>query len=128
MSDPAVGAILLVCSLVILSSCLILLVKLLGSMLQGTVAKMIKKVINTNFDYPFGWVTGGFSRCQFEFIDVENEVLNGWNVESENKILLKPLFLILFLIFLTFLFLLSTFHNIMKHLNTFLKPFSQLYF
>lgn len=58
MSDPAVGAILLVVSLIVLSSCLIGLVKTLGSILKGTVAKLIKKVINLNFDYPFGWVSG----------------------------------------------------------------------
>lgn len=58
LSDPAVGAILLVVSLLVLTSCLIGLVKTLGSVLKGTVAKMIKKVINLNFDYPFGWVTG----------------------------------------------------------------------
>uniref|UniRef100_F6TB46 Sodium-dependent phosphate transport protein 2B n=1 Tax=Ciona intestinalis TaxID=7719 RepID=F6TB46_CIOIN len=58
MSDGAVGAILLIVSLIILCVCLITMVKLLQSMMKGKVAKIIKKVINTNFPYPFGWLTG----------------------------------------------------------------------
>ncbi|XP_078495841.1 sodium-dependent phosphate transport protein 2B-like [Ciona intestinalis] len=58
MSDGAVGAILLIVSLIILCVCLIAMVKLLQSMMKGKVAKIIKKVINTNFPYPFGWLTG----------------------------------------------------------------------
>jgi len=58
LSDAAVGGILLVISLVVLSGCLIGLVKALGSMLKGTVANLIKKIINLDFPYPFGWVTG----------------------------------------------------------------------
>lgn len=34
------------------------MVKLLSSMLKGSVARGIKKVLNTNFPFPFGWVTG----------------------------------------------------------------------
>jgi len=33
---------------------------LLNSMLHGSVAVIIKRVINTNFKHPFGWVTGKF--------------------------------------------------------------------
>ncbi|XP_078495842.1 sodium-dependent phosphate transport protein 2B-like [Ciona intestinalis] len=58
MSDGAVGAILLIVSLIILCVCLIMMVKLLQSMMKGKVAKIIKKVINTNIPYPFGWLTG----------------------------------------------------------------------
>uniref|UniRef100_A0A8C5HFE9 Sodium-dependent phosphate transport protein 2B-like n=1 Tax=Gouania willdenowi TaxID=441366 RepID=A0A8C5HFE9_GOUWI len=58
LSDLAVGLILLVLSLLVLCSCLILIVKLLNSMLKGQVATVIKKIINTDFPFPFGWVTG----------------------------------------------------------------------
>ncbi|XP_073792165.1 sodium-dependent phosphate transport protein 2A isoform X8 [Danio rerio] len=58
LSDLAVGLILLVCSLLVLCTCLLLLVKLLNSLLQGQVAKAIQKVINTDFPFPFSWLTG----------------------------------------------------------------------
>ncbi|XP_061636369.1 solute carrier family 34 member 2b [Phyllopteryx taeniolatus] len=58
LSDLAVGLILLGMSLFILCSCLILIVKLLNSMLKGQVAIVIKKVLNTDFPFPFAWVTG----------------------------------------------------------------------
>ncbi|CAK8684326.1 unnamed protein product [Clavelina lepadiformis] len=58
LSDVEAGVILLFFSLILLSSCLILMVKLLNSLLRGSVSRIIKKVINTNFRYPFGWVTG----------------------------------------------------------------------
>uniref|UniRef100_A0A671WEP3 Sodium-dependent phosphate transport protein 2B n=1 Tax=Sparus aurata TaxID=8175 RepID=A0A671WEP3_SPAAU len=58
LSDLAVGLILLALSLLCLCTCLILIVKLLNSMLKGQVAVVIKKVLNTDFPFPFGWVTG----------------------------------------------------------------------
>ncbi|KAJ8342030.1 hypothetical protein SKAU_G00319580 [Synaphobranchus kaupii] len=58
LSDLAVGLILLTLSLLTLCSCLILVVKLLNSMLQGQVAVVIKKIINTDFPFPLCWVTG----------------------------------------------------------------------
>ncbi|KAM3623869.1 uncharacterized protein V6R79_016489 [Siganus canaliculatus] len=58
LSDLAVGLILLALSLLVLCSCLILIVKLLNSMLKGQVASVIKKILNTDFPFPFGWVTG----------------------------------------------------------------------
>lgn len=58
LPDLAVGLILLALSLLVLCSCLILIVKLLNSMLKGQVAAVIKKIINTDFPFPFGWVTG----------------------------------------------------------------------
>jgi len=42
-----VGLILLAGSLALLCSCLVLLVKLLNSLLEGQVAKVIQKAINT---------------------------------------------------------------------------------
>ncbi|XP_068508291.1 sodium-dependent phosphate transport protein 2B-like isoform X2 [Syngnathus scovelli] len=58
LPDLAVGLILLGLSLFVLCSCLILIVKLLNSMLKGQVAVVIKKVLNTDFPFPFTWVTG----------------------------------------------------------------------
>ncbi|XP_073679105.1 solute carrier family 34 member 2b [Garra rufa] len=58
LPDIAVGLILLALSLLALCTCLILIVKLLNSMLKGQVAVVIKKVLNTDFPFPFSWVTG----------------------------------------------------------------------
>ncbi|XP_017278870.1 solute carrier family 34 member 2b [Kryptolebias marmoratus] len=58
LPDLAIGLILLALSLLVLCTCLILIVKLLNSMLKGQVALVIKKVLNTDFPFPFGWVTG----------------------------------------------------------------------
>ncbi|KAK5614662.1 hypothetical protein CRENBAI_006252, partial [Crenichthys baileyi] len=58
LSDLSVGLILLAGSLVVLCTCLLLLVKLLNSILQGQVAKVIHKVINTDLPHPFGWLAG----------------------------------------------------------------------
>ncbi|XP_047663475.1 solute carrier family 34 member 2b isoform X2 [Tachysurus fulvidraco] len=58
LPDLAVGLILLALSLLVLCTCLILIVKLLNSMLRGQVAVVIKKVLNTDFPFPFAWVTG----------------------------------------------------------------------
>lgn len=45
--DLVVGIILLVTSLLVLCGCLIMIVKVLGSVLEGQVAVVIKKTINT---------------------------------------------------------------------------------
>ncbi|XP_069486320.1 sodium-dependent phosphate transport protein 2B-like [Ambystoma mexicanum] len=58
LPDLAIGLILLALSLLALCTCLILIVKLLNSMLKGQVAVVIKKVLNTDFPFPFAWVTG----------------------------------------------------------------------
>ncbi|XP_065261389.1 sodium-dependent phosphate transport protein 2B [Emys orbicularis] len=58
LADLAVGLILLAGSLIILCTCLVLIVKLLNSVLKGQVASVIKKTLNTDFPYPFSWVTG----------------------------------------------------------------------
>jgi sodium-dependent phosphate cotransporter len=47
LPDLAVGIILLVVSLLFLCGCLIMIVKLLGSVLKGQVASVIKKTLNT---------------------------------------------------------------------------------
>ncbi|XP_030067228.1 LOW QUALITY PROTEIN: sodium-dependent phosphate transport protein 2A [Microcaecilia unicolor] len=61
LPDLAVGLILLAGSLLMLCTCLVILVKLLNSVLKGQVAKAIKKVMNTDFPYPFSWATGYFA-------------------------------------------------------------------
>ncbi|XP_068134428.1 sodium-dependent phosphate transport protein 2B isoform X2 [Hyperolius riggenbachi] len=58
LPDLAVGLILLALSLLVLCTCLILIVKLLNSLLKGQVSVVIKKVINTDFPFPFSWLTG----------------------------------------------------------------------
>ncbi|XP_069869209.1 sodium-dependent phosphate transport protein 2B isoform X2 [Dipodomys merriami] len=58
LPDLAVGIILLSISLLVLCGCLIMIVKLLGSVLKGQVAVVIKKTLNTDFPFPFAWVTG----------------------------------------------------------------------
>lgn len=47
LPDVAVGIILLLASLLVLCGCLIMIVKLLGSVLRGQVAVVIKKTLNT---------------------------------------------------------------------------------
>lgn len=47
LPDLFVGIILLVASLLVLCGCLVMIVKLLGSVLEGQVAVIIKKTINT---------------------------------------------------------------------------------
>lgn len=51
LTDTAIGIILLIASLLILSLCLILIVKVLHSLLQGAVANMIRKTINADIPY-----------------------------------------------------------------------------
>lgn len=46
LSDLSIGLILLACSLLVLCSCLILLVKVLNSLLKGRVASAINEVVN----------------------------------------------------------------------------------
>ncbi|XP_072262468.1 sodium-dependent phosphate transport protein 2B isoform X2 [Pyxicephalus adspersus] len=58
LPDLAVGLILLALSLLVLCFCLILIVKLLNSMLKGQVSVVIKKILNTDFPFPFSWLTG----------------------------------------------------------------------
>lgn len=58
MNDTAVGLILLFLSLFLLCSCLTVLVKTLQSLLMGRMARTLKKYINSDLPYPFGWLTG----------------------------------------------------------------------
>ena len=61
MSDSAVGAIVLICALIILCVCLFAIVKVLHSLLRGQIAKVIRKTMNNNFPKPFGFLTGYFA-------------------------------------------------------------------
>ncbi|CAG0922126.1 unnamed protein product [Notodromas monacha] len=58
MDDTATGGILLAISLVMMSGCLILLVKVLNSILQGQISSSVNRVINMEFAYPFSWAPG----------------------------------------------------------------------
>ena len=57
MSDAAIGGILLVLALIMLTGCLLLIVKLLRSMLEGSMANVMKKHINADIPV-IPWITG----------------------------------------------------------------------
>lgn len=62
LSDAAVGGILLVFSLLVLSTCLILLVRMLQWILQGQrTMKLVRKALNANFPGAFSFLTGYFA-------------------------------------------------------------------
>lgn len=54
LTDLAVGFILLAASLLVLCTCLVLIVKLLNSMLQGRIAQAVRTVINAGAEGPRG--------------------------------------------------------------------------
>lgn len=58
LTDLAVGFILLAASLLVLCTCLVLIVKLLNSVLRGRIAQAVRVVINADFPFPFGWLSG----------------------------------------------------------------------
>lgn len=58
LSDGLVGTILLILSIIILCTCLIFIVKLLHSMFKGRMAALTRKVVNTDFPKPFGFLSG----------------------------------------------------------------------
>ena len=57
-SDAAVGGCLLLIAVTVLMTCLILIVKLLHSMLVGTVARVTQKAMNADFPGKMSWLTG----------------------------------------------------------------------
>lgn len=64
LPDIVVGTILLLISLLVLCGCLIMIVKLLGSVLRGQVAIVIKKTINTGrYPHPPTPANSGLSRA-----------------------------------------------------------------
>ncbi|XP_007945266.1 sodium-dependent phosphate transport protein 2C [Orycteropus afer afer] len=58
LTDLAVGLILLAASLLVLCVCLGLIVKLLNSVLRGRIAQAVRTMINADFPFPFGWLSG----------------------------------------------------------------------
>ncbi|XP_077990689.1 sodium-dependent phosphate transport protein 2B-like [Glandiceps talaboti] len=58
LTDGVTGVILLLISLTIMMTCLILIVKLLQSMLKGSVARITKKMVNANFPGKLSFLTG----------------------------------------------------------------------
>ncbi|XP_033734881.1 sodium-dependent phosphate transport protein 2B-like [Pecten maximus] len=58
LSDNEIGGILLVASLILLCFCLFVIVKLLNSILQGKIRKVIKRFINYEFPGRCGYFTG----------------------------------------------------------------------
>ena len=58
LSEPAVGAILLVGSLTAMIVCLLLLVKVLNSMLRGPMKRIVRKGINADFPGNAAFLTG----------------------------------------------------------------------
>ena len=58
LSDETVGILLLVISLVLIMTSLIFMVKLLNSLLKGSVAKLTKKIINADFPGKLSFLTG----------------------------------------------------------------------
>lgn len=57
MSDAQIGIILLVVSLAVLCTALIIIVKILNSMLKGSIAVIIRKTLNSDIPY-VPWLTG----------------------------------------------------------------------
>ncbi|KAK7103201.1 sodium-dependent phosphate transport protein 2B-like [Littorina saxatilis] len=58
LTDEGIGGILLVISLTLLCVCLLAIVKVLHSLLQGPMANVIKKFVNANFPGKCGYFTG----------------------------------------------------------------------
>ncbi|XP_045701963.1 sodium-dependent phosphate transport protein 2C isoform X1 [Phyllostomus hastatus] len=58
LTDLAVGFVLLAGSLLALCTCLVLLVRLLNSVLHGRVARAVRAVLNADFPFPVGWLSG----------------------------------------------------------------------
>ena len=57
-NEPLAGALLLIMSLAILITCLLLMVKNLRALLQGSLASVVKKTINSDFPGIFACLTG----------------------------------------------------------------------
>lgn len=58
LSDLAAGLILLFASVGLLLICLVVIVKVLHSLLRGSIAKIVHKVVNYDFPGCFGYLTG----------------------------------------------------------------------
>ncbi|XP_046381135.2 sodium-dependent phosphate transport protein 2A-like [Haliotis rufescens] len=58
LNDTMAGAILLIFSIVLLTICLVCIVKLLNSMLKDKITIWLKRVINAKLPFPIAWFTG----------------------------------------------------------------------
>lgn len=58
LSDETIGVLLLVISLLLIVVSLILMVKVLNSLMNGSVAKLVKKFINADFPGKLSFLTG----------------------------------------------------------------------
>ncbi|XP_062938515.1 sodium-dependent phosphate transport protein 2C [Cynocephalus volans] len=58
LTDLAAGCVLLAGSLLVLCACLVLVVKLLNSVLRGSIAQAVRTALNADFPFPFGWLSG----------------------------------------------------------------------
>ncbi|XP_046577075.1 LOW QUALITY PROTEIN: sodium-dependent phosphate transport protein 2A-like [Haliotis rubra] len=58
LNDTMAGVVLLIFSIILLTICLICIVKLLNSMLKDKITVWLKKVINAKLPYPVAWLTG----------------------------------------------------------------------
>lgn len=58
MPEWGIGIILLIGSLVVLITCLLFMVKILNSVFQGPVAKILQKIVNSDLPGPFRYLTG----------------------------------------------------------------------
>ena len=53
-----IGILLLIGSLLVLITCLLFMVKILNSVFQGPVAKILQKIVNSDLPGPFRHLTG----------------------------------------------------------------------
>ena len=71
LADNVIGVLLLLSSLILIIASLIVIVKLLNSLLQGSLAQTIKKTINSEFPGKFAFLTG----YVFIFVGTGNLIL-----------------------------------------------------
>ncbi|KAK3095518.1 hypothetical protein FSP39_015589 [Pinctada imbricata] len=57
-SDDVIGIVLSLASLLLIIFCLFVVVKLLNSIFRGTIARVVKKFINSDFPGKMAWLTG----------------------------------------------------------------------
>src|SRR6218665_3921317 len=58
LSEPAAGGILLICSLLVMTFSLLLMVKVLNSLIKGPMARMVRKAVSADFPGCFKYFTG----------------------------------------------------------------------
>src|SRR6218665_3955527 len=58
LSEPAAGGILLICSLLVMTFSLLLMVRVLNSLIKGPMARMVRKAVSADFPGCFRYFTG----------------------------------------------------------------------